>query len=137
MYEYTHIIQLRETDATGILYFTELLNIAQVVFESYLYENDVSIQKMIEDGEFLMPIVHAEADYTAALRVGDQVDIQLFAEKIGTSSFTLKTIFECRDKQAGTAQIVHVAISRKTGESISLPEEILELLSPIKFDQLS
>ena len=68
MYEQERIIRLRETDATGVLFFSEKLKLALEVFESYLYDKGITVQQMIEASEFLMPIVHAEADYSAPLR---------------------------------------------------------------------
>src|SRR4051812_12290672 len=87
-------IRLRDTDATGVLYFTEQLRMALEVLEDCF-----SLQEMIEKENFLMPIVHAESDYNAPLKVGDTVEISISCEKIGTSSFTLKYRFYCPLRQ--------------------------------------
>lgn len=131
MYQQTRVIRLRETDATGVLYFSEKLKLALEAFEAYLSEKGYTLQQMIERGEFLIPIVHAEADYTASLRAGDVVKIELTVEKIGTSSFTLKTTYWCQEKQVGQAKIVHVSISPKTGKSIPIPQLVLTALQGI------
>lgn len=129
MHEQIRIISLRETDATGVLYFAEKLKLALEAFEDYLLKRGFTLQQMIEGAEFLLPIVHAEADYSAPLRVGDQVTIKLSLDRLGTSSFTLKTLFFCRGNEVGSAKIVHVSIARKTGKSIPLPPEVHQLLS--------
>lgn len=132
MHQKNRHIYLSETDATGFLYFCELLKIAQETFEEYLVQKGVALQQMIEQGEFLLPIVHAEADYSAPLRVGDQVAIQLKVAEIGTSSFKLEATFHSKGDQAGRAQIVHVAISPQTGKSIPLSDSLLALLGPLQ-----
>jgi len=74
--------------------------------------------------------VHAECDYYAPLKVGDEVEISIFCGKTGTSSFTLNYHFFCPVRQidVGKASIVHVTISKETGKSILIPEQILALL---------
>lgn len=128
MYQRTRIICLRETDATGVIYFSELFKLALEVFEAYLYEKQFTLQHMIEQKAFLMPIVHAEADYTSPLRVGDRVSIELTTERIGTSSFTLKTLFSCRDNPIGIVKIVHATVSPQSGRSIPIPRILLDAL---------
>lgn len=120
---------LRETDATGVLYFSEQLKLGLEAWEAFLFSKGFTLQEMIENKEFLTPIVHTEADFIAPLRVGDSVEIHLFIGKVGTSSFTLNTEIYAKGKKGGTTSIVHVVASKETGKSISIPEEIRSLLS--------
>jgi acyl-CoA thioesterase FadM len=76
MYRSTRTIRLRETDATGALYFSEQLKLALEAFEAYLSEKKFHLGQIIQLGEFLFPIVHVEANYSCPLRVGDEVDLQ-------------------------------------------------------------
>jgi 1,4-dihydroxy-2-naphthoyl-CoA hydrolase len=118
-------IRLRDTDATGVLYFTEQLRMALETLEDCF-----SLRSLLEKEAFLMPIVHAEADYFAPLRVGDEVEITLSCEKLGTTSFTLGYRFydPKRQKEVGKASIVHVVISKETGKSIPVPSHLQALL---------
>lgn len=115
-------ISLRDTDATGVVYFTELLRMAQESTSDLF-----SVRKMIEKEDFLMPVVHVEADYFFPLRVGDEVKIVLKVEKVGTSSFTLRFSFlGSKKKVMAEVSIVHVAILKKTGASIPIPRQVLK-----------
>ncbi len=134
MYERFRTIRLRETDATGVLYFSEQLKLALEIFEEYLSEKGPSLQEITMQKEFLLPIVHVEADYKMPLCLGDQVLIQLWVEKIGNSSFTLKTIFWLHGKEAGQTTIVHVATSQKTGKSTPIPLALVATLQGIRKD---
>lgn len=121
-------IHLRDTDATGVLYFTEQLRMALEVLEDYF-----SLKSMLEKENFLMPIVHADSDYYAPLKVGDEVEISLACAKVGTSSFTLNYRFYCRlrKQEVGKVSIVHVIVSKATGKSMSIPQHLLDILQAL------
>lgn len=127
MFSYKRTIYLRETDATGMLYFSEQFKLAQEALENYFSSQGFNLHEMIHKTDFLLPIVHAEADFKAPLRVGDRVEIELFLGEIGHSSFTMQTRFfdPVRNLEVGTTKIIHVAVSRKTSKSISIPDVLL------------
>lgn len=109
-------IYLRDTDATGVIYFTELQRIALEAFEDHF-----DLKKMLSQENFLLPIVHAEADYKVPLRCGDEVEIS-FTLTPGISSLTVSYQIMLRDVLAAAVTIVHVAVDRQTLVSIPLPE---------------
>lgn len=109
-------IYLRDTDATGVIYFTELQRIALEAFEDHF-----DLKKMLGSENFLLPIVHVEADYKAPLRCGDEVEIS-FTLTPGTSSLTVFYQIMLGDVLVAAVTIVHVAIDRTTLSSIVLPE---------------
>ncbi len=119
MFAVIRTVRLRETDATGVIYFTEQLSWAQEAFEEYLISRGWTL-------DTLMPIVHVEANYTAPLHIGDRVEIRLFLEQMGTSSFTLSAQMQMGEKEVGRVRITHVTISK--GASIPLPEKVKDLL---------
>lgn len=127
MYRIKTSIQLRDTDATGVLYFTEQQRLALMTFEEYMKSKGFSLNDML-NGDFLMPIVHAEADYSSSLEVGDEIEILLEVERIGEKSFTLKYTFYKDGAVAGSVKIVHVPMDRATRQSIPIPKKLLELL---------
>ena len=111
-------IYLRDTDATGVLYFTELQRMAVEAFE-----DNFDLKKMLGLENFLLPIVHVEADYKVPLRCGDEVEIS-FALTPGTSSLTVCYQIILGDVLAGIVTIVHVAVDRVSLSSIPLPESL-------------
>lgn len=131
MYTYTTSIFLKDTDATGVLYFTEQMKLCLQAFETYLQESGFSLNHLIEQSPFLMPIVHAESDYFASFVVGDPVEITLTVSRIGTSSFTLSYILRSRGIEKGKATIVHVAVDKTNRSTIPLPKELTDLLQKI------
>jgi YbgC/YbaW family acyl-CoA thioester hydrolase len=129
MFKYKRTIRLVETDATGVIYFSELLKLGLETFEAFLESGGFTLQHMIEKEDFLMPIVHAEADFLGPIKVGDCAEIYLSLGAIGTSSFTLSTSLFIEGKEMGKTSIVHVSISKETRKSISIPQKIKNLIS--------
>jgi acyl-CoA thioesterase FadM len=118
-------IYLRDTDATGVLYFTEMLRLALQALEEKF-----SIRDLVSKHDFLMPIVHAEADYFAPLRVGDLVEVAITSVVYGTTSLSIEYAIHNLDQgiKSGQVKIIHVAVSKKTGEAIPLPVQIKSLI---------
>jgi 1,4-dihydroxy-2-naphthoyl-CoA hydrolase len=83
---------------------------------------------MLEEEAFLLPIVHAEADYFFPLTVGDEVEIIPSAQKVGTTSFSLHYQFWKGEKKVGQVTLVHVAICKATKSSIPIPLLVLDFL---------
>lgn len=78
---------------------------------------------------FFFVIVHCEADYLAPLKLGDHLDIHMYVEHIGRTSFTFcYNIYKKDGLEAGTAKTVHVAIDKETGKKVAIPSMLLEIL---------
>lgn len=133
MFLHTTSIHLRDTDATGVLFFTEQMRLAVQAFEEYLKSTGSSLRALLDACDCLMPIVHAEADYFAPLQMGDDIEITIELACIGNSSFTLNYKFIKVENrvEVGTASIVHVTVSKRTKSKISLPESLISVLQKL------
>ncbi len=129
MFIHTRSIFLKETDATGVIYFTSLFHYALEAFEVLLHEKDSSLSQIFAKG-YLMPIVHAEADYKAPLRVGDAISVDLSLVHVGTSSFSIesKIVHLATLKEAGSVKIVHAFMKSGSEKASQIPTDILNLL---------
>ena len=134
MYQTQVTIHMRDTDATGVLYFTEQLRICQEVLESFLESCGYSLQRLLEKADFVIPIVHAESDYFSPIFPGDKLSVQMITTRIGTSSFTLS--YTCKrietGEEVGTAEIVHVTVDKKFREKMPIPAFFAEHLRKIQ-----
>ncbi len=93
-------IRLNETDATGAIYFTNLLKFATEAFEEFL------------NGEvYSIPIVSAKGSYLAPLFWNDEIEVKLSLAKIGNSSFELHSEVKKGEIVACRTEIVHVFTS--------------------------
>lgn len=115
MFEFTYKICLRDTDATGVLYFSKLLEIAQMTFVEMLEEKlAFSLKEMIESGDFLLPIRHVEADYKKPIFIGDLLIASINVVKVGRSSLEHVVQFFREGVLVGEVKTVHVKISKTT-----------------------
>jgi len=122
MFVYPTQVRLKDTDATGVLYFTEQFRMALEAFEEFLKDRGFSLKQLLQSS-YLMPIVHAEGDYLAPLTVGDEVEIILRVIQLGTSSVTLEFSFHDPHRKVvvGKVQIVHVVIEKETRAPVPIP----------------
>ncbi|HEV7622233.1 MAG TPA: thioesterase family protein [Flavisolibacter sp.] len=129
MFVYRTQIRLKDTDATGVLYFAQQFPMAMEAWEECLKARGFPLQQLL-DSPYLMPVVHAEADYLAPLRVGDEVEITLTVAKLGTSSVTLDfSLHDSHSKCAvGNVRIVHVVVDRESGSSVPIPDFLRVIL---------
>lgn len=123
MFTYKTTIRLKDTDATGVLYFTEQLRMAEECFEAYLSSHGKNLHTMLQKDAYLLPIVHAEADYFSPLKLGDEIEIFCAVKHRGTTSITFHYRLCKKGQDVGTVSITHVCIDRISQRPISLPEE--------------
>ncbi len=120
MWEYERLVRMRDTDATGALFFGAAFEIAVEAFEEWLYVRGIRLEKET----FALPIVHAEATYLAPVKLGDLLQIQLKVKKMGITSFTTEASFK-----QGCVTITHVAVAKGTGHKIEIPDVVKDLSS--------
>lgn len=129
MFTYRTQIRLKDTDATGVLYFSEQYKFALEAFEEFLKDRGFAWSALMAS-PFLFPVVHCEADYKAPLRVGDPLEVTLVVAKVGTSSVTLECMFRDpkRDIHVGSTRIIHVAVDRESRQTVPIPDFLRPIL---------
>lgn len=125
MYTYKTTVRLHHTDAAGILFFGRIYEMINEAYESMMLSIGQDIREIIFKSEYILPFVHTEADYRSPLTVGDEVEIQMEPEKLGTTSMTLVYhIIKTNGIEAVTARTVSVSVDRKSFTKIPLPEPL-------------
>lgn len=125
MFVYERVIRIQDTDATGVLYFANQLQIGLEAFEEFLLQKRFSLEEMIRQGKFLLPVVHAEADFSAPLFIGDSIEVTLTFD-LGNTSFTHASDIIKKGKKVGSTSIVHVAVCSQTQAAIPIPDLLKE-----------
>lgn len=125
MYDYSDFVKLPDTDGAGIVFFGNYFRLAHYAYEALMASLGFSLRSVLEGGEFLLLIVHAEADYRASLRTGDRYTITVEIERLGSRSFTLAyKVIEASDRIVAELKTVHVATNGDGSESQALPPEL-------------
>lgn len=125
MHIYQTKIKLHETDAAGLLFFSNQLKIVHDAYESLLEQIGFNFAELIRNKNFFLPIVHSESDYKSPLFVGDLIEIQITVTNVGKTSFTLAyKLLGASQNLVGTTQTVHVTMDKTTRKKISLPSDL-------------
>lgn len=130
MYKNEYFVTLPDSDAAGILFFGNYIKLAHIIYEEFMIKIDFSLRYIIDDADFLILIVHAEADYKKSLYLGDRYNLSLQVTKIGNSSFELTYSFsDYENKEIATVKTVHVVVSKTSKKAIRVPEKLKEQLT--------
>jgi 1,4-dihydroxy-2-naphthoyl-CoA hydrolase len=122
---YQHKVKLHETDAAGLLFFSNQFKFVHDAYETLLEDIGFGFAELLQNKPYFLPIVHAEADYKMPLFVGDVIEIQVTVENVGTTSFTFAyKLLNTKGELVGTARTVHVTIDKSTHKKIPLPAEM-------------
>lgn len=132
MFIYNTSVKLHHTDAAGVLFFAKQFELVHDAYEAMLEEQQM-LYRHFFDGDYALPIVHAESNYHQPLRVSDKISIILEVEHVGNSSFTLSHTIQRfnTDETVGSGRTVHVAVDFHKLSKIPLPDRIKKLLDHI------
>lgn len=132
MFTYETTVRLHHTDAAGLLFFAQQFTLAHDAYETLMESIGYAFAPLIRTSSYLLPIVHAEGDYLAALSTGDKITINVTAERIGDTSFTLSyTLLRDGSEPVGTVKTVHVLIDKRHNQPLSLLPDLREKLERI------
>jgi len=130
IFQHKITIPLQDIDAAGIVFFAHLFRYAHEAYEQFMLSIGFSLVDILREKKYLIPLVHAEADYAMPLAHGDNISISLRVEKVGTSSFTLVYIFTDENKvERAVVKTVHVVLSAKDKKKTNVPAEWEQAMS--------
>ena len=89
-FHYEYIIQFRDTDAAGVVYFANIISICHIAYEASLIEAGIDLRLFVNNPEFAVPITHVSADFFRPLFCGDRVIIELRSHSIDRCKFEIK-----------------------------------------------
>ena len=120
MFTTKYKIAFCETDPGGILFFAEFFKIAHVAYERFFESLNLEKNYFLDD-EYILPIVHSNADYLSPVKFGDELVCEVKVGKIGTTSFELVYLLMNKDKTAAKILTKHVAVKKKGFEKAEIP----------------
>jgi 1,4-dihydroxy-2-naphthoyl-CoA hydrolase len=124
-YCWDYQIQLRDTDAAGVVYFANFFTICHAAYEASLSSAGIDLRLLISGSDVALPIIHASGDFKKPLYCGDRVQVFLTPSQINESQFQVDYRLCLLDgKVAGTVLTKHVAIGVIDRKRASLPIEI-------------
>ena len=131
MYTYQTKIRLHHTDAAGVVFFSNLFVIAHDAYESFL-ESHLTLNTLLSGGAYIIPIVHAEADYLLPLPLSETIRVELSLEQTGTSSFNLGYVIKnSKMETAVRLKTIHAVQLKDDGKTIPIPEPLRHALETL------
>lgn len=126
IYKYPISIPFQDIDAAGVVFFAHLFRYAHESYEALMSEIKLPLASLLNEGEIIVPLVHAEADYHQALHYAEQLSLELVVENIGESHFSL--CYRCMKTAAttcaATIKTVHVVCDAKTKNKVAIPAKL-------------
>ncbi len=115
-FSYEYIIQFRDTDAAGVVYFANIISICHVTYEASLIASGIDLKTFVNNPEFAVPITHTSADFFKPLYCGDQITIELTPRSIDSCRFEITYQLD-----SATAITRHIVINPNTRKRQELP----------------
>jgi len=128
-FNYSFTVPLHDIDAAGVMFYGHLFRHAHDAYEAFMDAIGSPLDRIIRQGNWLLPLVHAEADYRMPFRHGEPARIQLWVAEIGRSSFTLHYRFIDEDGRIrADAKTVHTHLAHDGRSGEPLPDALAAAL---------
>jgi 1,4-dihydroxy-2-naphthoyl-CoA hydrolase len=124
-------VRFHDVDPAGIVFFARIFQYAHDAYEMWLRAVGFPLDPPFHDRSYGLPLVHAEADFHAPIRPGQEVRVELILSSIGTTSYKVAAQLTRPDgTPLATVRTVHVCIDPGTGRPMPLPEAMRAAFAP-------
>lgn len=129
IFEKEYMVYWSETDAAGIMHFSNYLRVCERVEEEFYFSTDMGRKYRKPSRELWFPRVHAECDYKSPLQARERYKVSLEDILIGESSLVYTYNFRhLNGSLAASCKIVVVAVTGFPPRKTKVPREMVEKL---------
>jgi 1,4-dihydroxy-2-naphthoyl-CoA hydrolase len=130
VYQYRLTVPFQDIDAAGMVFYAHLFRYVHEAYEHFMKAAACPLDEVLADGSYLLPLVHAAADYSRPMRHADQLLIELQLKRLGRTSFTLSYRVLAEDRlEHARLETVHVALDSTTQRPMELPDRLRAALT--------
>ena len=124
-------VRWADTDASRRIHFAAIFRWFEYAEQEFLRTFDLTLHELMADGVNL-PRVHVEANYRAALRHDDEVEIHVGVERVGRSSATIGFhAFREDGVLAGDGRATWCAMDLATERACPIPNDLRQALESV------
>lgn len=128
VYQATRRVEFRDTDAAGIVHFSAFFPMMESVEHEFLRSIDVPVMPP-HDAEIRLtwPRISVGCDFHGPAWFEDQLSIDVFVDKVGTSSVTYRFEMACGDRRIATGRITAVCCDLQSGGKLiktAVPDDL-------------
>ena len=121
-------VRFGECDPARIVYFSRYFEYAHEAYEDLLEAGQFPLKKVFH-GDWGMPLVRAESDFSMPSRLGDKLCLSVSVDRVGNRSIRYAVEVLGEDgKQRARLLLTHACILQKTGKTCAVPGELLDAL---------
>lgn len=122
-------VRFPDVDAAGIVYFAKAFDYAHLAWEELLAAGGLPLHEAIPGRSWILPLIHAEADYRRPMRFGERLRVEASLADVGGSTVTLRyAVRGAEGELRATVTLVHCAVDKTSARRIPLPDEVLAVL---------
>ncbi len=131
IFRYRFKARFQDIDAAGILFFGRNFDYFHDAYVAFLDSLGLPLDASLQTADFLLPLVHTNADFVQPMRFGERGEIELSLKRLGASSYTIGYVLKAADDTTITrGETVHCCVRRANFESHPLPQELRDALAP-------
>ena len=128
-FEASFPVRFQDVDAGGVLFFGRIYDYCHQAYEEFIGAQGVDRAHYFGRAEYLVPIVHSEADYRVPFRHGERMLIRLDVTRVGRASFTLRyhALGPTGDTRVEVTT-VHAFVNKAAMKPIAIPDDLRAVL---------
>ena len=131
-YETQITVAFNDIDAAGIVYFANVFDYCHQAYEHLLEAISLPLSHILNEEQWAMPLVHAEADYMAPMRHGERITIQIRLRKVGRSAMHFGyELYGPNGNLRARVLLVHAAVETTGFRPQAVNTEFVDALSKI------
>jgi 4-hydroxybenzoyl-CoA thioesterase len=132
---YTTPVRFSDVDHAGIVYYPRFFHFFHLAFEE-LWRARLGARayvELLDHTRIGLPCVHAECDFRAPLRFGDDAEIELELEKLGGKSLAFRYRVWRREPRVLSAEgrVTCAIVDLTRFVSIALPTELASMFADL------
>lgn len=132
LFTYSRTVRFKDTDAAGVVYFSNVLAICHEAYEASLVDAEINLKDFFRNPGEAIPIVHAAVDFFRPMFCGDRLLVELTTKPLNNDSFEIhyeifpdpKPTHHC----LGKALTRHVCINPSTRRRQPLSANMIQWL---------
>ncbi|MBM0743143.1 acyl-CoA thioesterase [Phormidium sp. CLA17] len=132
MYIHQRTVRFQDTDAAGVVYFSNGLAICHEAYEASLQAAGIDLKAFFKGVPVAVPIVHASVDFLRPISVGDRLEIHLTPHQTDSTEFEIHyqlCLEPSLDKPVIKALTRHVCIDAQARTRQELPPPLITWLN--------
>ncbi|MFQ6609558.1 MAG: acyl-CoA thioesterase [Fidelibacterota bacterium] len=90
MFVFQKKVRFSEVDAAGVVFFARAIEYFHMAYEDFMTSIGLDLHQQFIKAGTALPVVHVEADYKRAMKLGEVLDVHVAVGAVGTRSYTMK-----------------------------------------------